>query len=440
MSQPNDGSRPGQSQPSSAHPTSAATTSHAIPPLFSGVKTGAPPAKKSRSKVVPPSPEVYPALARFLRRLSSAQVPLSYSACLPDVSEAQVPLGQLHLSDDTTESSPTPEFLNRYILQRRRIADLIRRFPKLNRPATPIFSSRFISAHAAERFQFLHGQDFIPMKILSAEIQNDDVRSILFRADLLPTVTEIDSFIETVVKEFYANLPEAEGGDSEVLRVFVRGSMYEFSPSLINRLFQLPNEPYPLNTSQLRAFGDLDAVAALLTDGQVSTVAEVSTGLLGDIIIVLHQISCFNWLPSTNHRALSPDRCVLLYLIAKGERLNFGKIVFDEIRSCASRSGAASSTDCLIFPNLIDQLLRFQRVIPSLTGDVLSSTPTMFVTPEAAAPTSGPSLTLAADLAHLAHSATTIMQRFSRGEYVDVCTRKLKEHTESDNLDAADSD
>ena len=58
-------------------------------------------------------------------------------------------------------------------------------------------------------------------------------------AGLIHTLTDIDPYQPNVVREFIANLLDAEERDDGVA-MYVRGSLVDFSPSLINSLYCIP--------------------------------------------------------------------------------------------------------------------------------------------------------------------------------------------------------
>ena len=101
-------------------------------------------------------------------------------------------------------------------------------------------TGKFFSMVATERYKDLRGRKFIPQKCISLTDDNlSDVRRIVTGAGLIHTLTDIDPYQPNVVREFIANLPEAEEQDDGVA-VYVRGSLVDFSPSLINSLYCIP--------------------------------------------------------------------------------------------------------------------------------------------------------------------------------------------------------
>jgi len=170
------------------------------------------------------------------------------------------------------------------------------------------------------------------MRFLSLDGNNTaSTLQLLSTAGLLLTVTEIDSYVQEVVMEFYANLPDGEEGDQLAYFVFVRGNMYEFSPAIINQMFQLPNPPYPLNMSKIKVPESMDEVDVARSNSKANSWKMLTSRLLSPEIALLNKICCHNWMPTVNRSVLKPERVTLVYMMAKALPFNFGKLIFDEI-------------------------------------------------------------------------------------------------------------
>lgn len=93
--------------------------------------------------------------------------------------------------------------------------------------------------------------------------------------------------------------------------------------------------------------------------------------------------------------------------------------MYDEILACANVISNSASIFRIILPNLIDQLLRFQHIMPAHPGDTLSAPPIKFIIesmPPPAMSTEAPashSASLAADLLHAIGYLTTMHQRLT---------------------------
>lgn len=127
-----------------------------------------------------------------------------------------------------------------------------------------------------------------------------------------------------------------------------------------------------------------------------------------------------------NKGALNKERATLVFMVANHRVPNFGKLAYDQIWSCSNVVANESSNLRMVLPNLIDQLLRFQRIVPQISGDTESPRPEPFRHVLLAPPPS-PSVTaeipglsanssLASDLAHVVKCLQAIQHRLA-GKY-----------------------
>lgn len=112
--------------------------------------------------------------------------------------------------------------------------------PGLLRPTKRPLSARFASVAATERYGNLKKRKFITHHRLSLTDENlFDVKKVVVDSGLIYRVTDSDAFNLIVIREFIANLLDAEARDDGVA-VCVRGSLVNFSPSLINSMYCIP--------------------------------------------------------------------------------------------------------------------------------------------------------------------------------------------------------
>ena len=129
-------------------------------------------------------------------------------------------------------------------------------------PSTP----KFINLAATERYQGLRRRKFINQQRLDLLDENlADVRRIVTDAGLIHTLIDFDAYQPNVVREFIANLHDAEERDDGVA-VYVRGSLVEFCPSLINSLYSIPGFEEDPNWME----DNIDEVCGFLTNGQIN--------------------------------------------------------------------------------------------------------------------------------------------------------------------------
>lgn len=118
----------------------------------------------------------------------------------------------------------------------------------------------------------------------------------------------------------------------------------------------------------------IEDVATFLTSGTINDWDVVSSPHIRPTMTVLYTIFYHNWMPTINKSALNRDRAILVYMVANTKLFNFGKLVYDQIIASAN----AHSLYRLVLSNMIDQLLCYQRIMPSYPGDHTSAAPMTF--------------------------------------------------------------
>lgn len=139
----------------------------------------------------------------------------------------------------------------------------------------------------------------------------------------------VEPFVKDVVLEFYANWFDAKT-DNTIIPVFVRGKTFEFSPRMINRVFQTPDTPY-CQDSELHVDASMHSIAKYLTGGRVQSWRGFRPRLLTHTMGSLFGVCCLNWMPTTNNTYVTKERAKLLYMLAKKTPFHFLKLVFDQI-------------------------------------------------------------------------------------------------------------
>ncbi|KAL0802654.1 hypothetical protein Bca101_057830 [Brassica carinata] len=226
-------------------------------------------------------------------------------------------------------------------------------------------SARFLTTAAAERYQHLEHRKFLLQKILSlTDEELADVRSVVAESGLIYTVHDGGAFQPTVVREFIANLPDADSRDDGVA-VYVRGSAVVFSPSLINAMFCIPGFEEDPNWQE----ENIDKVCSFLSNGRIKRWEHMCSKYLTATNQVLYKLVCSNWIPTTSYTAMNAERLRFIYMLYHNNGFDFGKLVYDQIM----KMGANTENDRkrrIIFPNLIQQVLIYQRVVPPDSQDV----------------------------------------------------------------------
>ncbi|KAF3535039.1 hypothetical protein F2Q69_00020704 [Brassica cretica] len=239
-------------------------------------------------------------------------------------------------------------------------------------PLTP----KFISMAATERYLGLRGRKFINQQRLDLlDEKLADVRKIVTDAGLIHTLIEFDVYHPNVVREFIANLHEAEEQDDGVA-VYVRGSLIDFSPSLINSLYCIPGFEEDPNWME----EDIDEVCGFLTNGQINRWENMSSKYLTKTNQVLYMLVCSNWIPSMNYTSMNQKHLKFVYMLHHHEGgFDFGKLVYDQIIAMGENT-KTKRTRRIMFPTLIQQAIHFQRIIPSDTrNDEFTGPPKLVV-------------------------------------------------------------
>ena len=155
----------------------------------------------------------------------------------------------------------------------------------------------------------------------------------------------------------------------------VRGSLVDFSPSLINSMYCIPGFEEDPNWMDER----LDEVCGFLTDGRIRRGENMSSKYLTATNQVLYKLVCSNWIPTRNYTSMNQRRLRFVYMLHHHDGFDFGKLVYDQIIAMAANT-QTEKTRCIMFPNLIQQVIHFQRTItPDLLHDEFTGTPKLVV-------------------------------------------------------------
>ncbi|KAF8098011.1 hypothetical protein N665_0276s0012 [Sinapis alba] len=265
-------------------------------------------------------------------------------------------------SDDSHDIMRDSDLLpkeTRYETSRAAFQAMFRENSAMLRPSKRPISARFVSAAPSERYQDLKHRKFVFQQSLSlVDEKLMDVKKVVTEAGLIYTVFDSDPFQPAVVKEFIANLLDAEKR-SDGVAVYVRGSLVEFSPSLINSMYCFPE----VEEDSKWLDENIDQVCAFLTDGRVKRWEDMSSKYLTATNQVLYKLVCSNWIPTTSYTAMNPERLRFIYLLYQHRPFDFGKIVYNQIMTMAENT-KAEKTRRIILPTLIQQVLLIQRIVP----------------------------------------------------------------------------
>ncbi|XP_057775164.1 uncharacterized protein LOC130994152 [Salvia miltiorrhiza] len=206
------------------------------------------------------------------------------------------------------------------------------------------------------------------LKVLAARKFHNDRRAdkdffSKYRLDILlqdrgmwGTVVNVFPYDADIVREFYVNLM-TEAFDPKSVKfgkVFVRGKVFDFSPTAINKAC------YTANTNTDDVEVNDDEMTRELTGGKLKAwTSKFAASTLSWKYSVLHKIAVYNWIPSKNTTALTKEQAEFIFKVGKLLTFNFGEQVFANISRAAFKSTGGSM---LPFPSLIYNLLVQQNL------------------------------------------------------------------------------
>ncbi|KAL0693781.1 hypothetical protein Bca4012_060961 [Brassica carinata] len=265
------------------------------------------------------------------------------------------------------EEPDSPELISKEIRHasiRNTFQAKVRENPELLKPSKRPYNRLFASQAAAERYRSLQTRKFheqLSLPLSDEDLQ--DVKDVVLRSGLIYTLIDVDPFQPCLVREFIANLMDADKRDDGVV-VYVRGSLVEFSPRLINSIFSttgVDKEPDWMDEN-------IDKVCDFLSEGRVLRWEDMSSKFLTRQNQVLYKLVCTNWIPTTSYTAMNPERLRFVYMLHHHNRFDFGNLVYNQIMSMAENTKTEQSRR-ILFPTLIQQVLLSQRSIPPDAND-----------------------------------------------------------------------
>ncbi|XP_062114806.1 uncharacterized protein LOC133827174 [Humulus lupulus] len=167
------------------------------------------------------------------------------------------------------------------------------------------------------------------------------------------------SFVDRIVKEFYANLTNEiiEPKSSMYNKVFVRGHWFSFSPQDIALALHLPLD---VEDDDDVSSLDKDTVITELVGKKMvwpsNTVISVSN--LTYNYAVLHKFATTNWKPTSHTATISFDMSSFLYKVGTGLDINLALVIHDQI--IGFRKGNRKKLN-LPFPQVIYKVLSMQK-------------------------------------------------------------------------------
>lgn len=261
----------------------------------------------------------------FSRKTPSAMTdqnrPLSHKGTRRRFSEIDNPLGE------PTRFRPRAPFVS--------FEDRIHNSRLIYSDTLPIIgesSRRHYNEDAAIGYQYLCLRGFVVQGSLDP---NDPLLADVFRViDSLGwsyTVMHVQPFCPKVVRDFISNkLFDDEGS-------LIRGIVYRFEPSVINRLMMTPFVEHSFHWEVVV----LNQAITHLTRGKCYGWSGFSITALVEPFQTLYRVCELNWLPGPESDSMIQNRLRLLYAVATGKKIDFGRLVYDQVIEMARSSEGA---------------------------------------------------------------------------------------------------
>ncbi|XP_050902615.1 uncharacterized protein LOC127114756 [Lathyrus oleraceus] len=166
---------------------------------------------------------------------------------------------------------------------------------------------------------------------------------------LMKNVTHFGPFYENLVKEFVVTIPDGCDDTKSVDygKVYVRGNVVTFSPTMINKFLGRTNEP----RAELEVTDD--QVCKEITTKQVkhwSNKGKLFASNLSVKYATLHRIVTANWVPTNHTSTIFIGLRKFIYFVGTKRAFDFGNYIFEQVLKQAF-STAVKMPIC--FPSLI---------------------------------------------------------------------------------------
>ncbi|KAL8035039.1 hypothetical protein ABFX02_12G071200 [Erythranthe guttata] len=207
--------------------------------------------------------------------------------------------------------------------------------------------------------QIMNCQFIEEKKISKDEFDRHRITDFLDQRKILSLVEVACPYDPSVVKEFYANLQTSflKKNSPNFGKVFVRNSIFSFSPKIINSHLQTPTVIDEDN------YGDFTKVCKTLSGNCLKSwpahPRKFKVSQLTAFYSVMFRLTVMNWIPSKNVSVVTKSHAVLMYKLGMGLPVDFGKLFFNNIGQLAQK---ISSFTHLPYPSLIYSILLSQNL------------------------------------------------------------------------------
>lgn len=274
-------------------------------------------------------------------------------------------LSEGNSSDETPDNSPDKVMEENFLPKEPRYEESreiykarAEAYPEIMRPKNLPLTKRYITFSARERHSDLRSRKFIEQQSLSLTNEKlAEVKQVVVKAGLIYTVIDSDAFQPSVVREFLANLVDAEPRDDGV-SMYIRGSLVDFSPNLINSMYRVPVSGDDASWLDV----NIDEVCGFLTDHKVNRWENMTSKYLTATNQVLYKHVCSNWMPTMNYTSMNQERLRFVYAMYHPHGFNFGKLVYNPILTSSEKTKMEKKRR-IGFTTLIQQVLLTQHIV-----------------------------------------------------------------------------
>ncbi|XP_010551209.1 PREDICTED: uncharacterized protein LOC104821895 [Tarenaya hassleriana] len=221
-------------------------------------------------------------------------------------------------------------------------------------------SHHFVDEKSEQRFNDMKNLNTIVERNVNvSNLKEQGIWDILECLNLEETVTYACPHSKILIKEFYANITKkiVKVGDPMYHRVYIRGKILHFSPTVINKFLGLKNSVVPTMDDLDREIDQKELEIALTDTFDEKRKGEITPVELNFEASVLFKIARANWLPTQRSSLIHKRLAVLIFCVKKGIKINYGNMIFDHILERALNFRARFR---LPYPCLIQSILTKQ--------------------------------------------------------------------------------
>ncbi|XP_050890348.1 uncharacterized protein LOC127095744 [Lathyrus oleraceus] len=199
------------------------------------------------------------------------------------------------------------------------------------RSKAPLGNASLHYVKNAERWKYV-----IQMRVtLERELGKDalkcnKVMELIEGVGLMKTVTHFGPCYENLVKEFMMIIPDGcdDTKSDDYGKVYVRGNVVTFSPTVINKFIGRTDEP------QVELEVTNDQVCKEITTNQVRhwlNKGKLFAGKLSVKYAILHRIGTSNWVPTNHTSTIFTGLGKFIYVVGTKRAFDFGKYIFEQV-------------------------------------------------------------------------------------------------------------